>query len=92
MAEVTGFCGDSAILVGVLSISRTPSFCLANKLKALKIDLKKWNEDEFDNVEERYKLWKGLGELDSVEETVPLSDEEKLEKDWLLSDLKSLLF
>ena len=32
---------------------RAPSFVLANKLKALKVDLKRWNMEEFGNVEEK---------------------------------------
>ena len=38
--------------------------------------------------EKKNNLWKGLSELDTIEETRPLSDEEKLEKDWLKSELK----
>jgi hypothetical protein len=31
----------------------TPSFILASKLKALKVDLKRWNEEVFVNVERK---------------------------------------
>ena len=33
----------------------TPSFILAKKLKALKLDLKKWNEEVFENVGFRWR-------------------------------------
>jgi hypothetical protein len=37
----------------------SPSFILASKLKALKVDLKIWNEEVFDNVESHKKfLWR----------------------------------
>jgi hypothetical protein len=35
---------------------RTPNFVLACKLKALKIDLKRWNEEVFGNVERKKKI------------------------------------
>ena len=35
---------------------RAPSFVLANKLKALKVDLKRWNMEEFGNVEEKGRI------------------------------------
>jgi len=50
----------------------SPSFILSQKLKALNIDLKRWNEHEFGNVEVRKNmlieklhrdfLWGALGE------------------------------
>ena len=56
----------------------TPSHILACKLKVLKIDLKNWNEEVFGIVEfKRRQLLKGLNELDTLEETRPLSAEEK---------------
>jgi hypothetical protein len=33
----------------------SPSFKLAHKLKALKLDLKKWNKEIFDNASKRKK-------------------------------------
>jgi hypothetical protein len=33
------------------SFQGSPSFVLARKLKTLKLDLKKWNEEVFGNVE-----------------------------------------
>ena len=48
----------------------TPSFILAKKLAALKLDLKKWNESEFGNVSfKKQDLWSKLNVLDTKEET-----------------------
>ena len=58
------------------------SFVLANKLKMLKNDLKKWNVEVFGNVEEQGKqLWKDLGDLENTEESHGLTAEERLELD-----------
>ena len=52
----------------------TPSFILAKKLATLKLDLKKWNESEFDNVSfKKQDLWSKLNVLDTKEETHRLS-------------------
>ena len=58
----------------------TPSFILAKKLAALKLDLKKWNETEFGNVtfKKQEGLWSKLNVLDAKEETRRLTAEEKL--------------
>uniref|UniRef100_A0A7N2MBQ8 Uncharacterized protein n=1 Tax=Quercus lobata TaxID=97700 RepID=A0A7N2MBQ8_QUELO len=67
------------------------SFWIASKLKALKLDLKKWNEEEFRNVENRmHKLWKDLNDLDLIADCLPLTNEEILEKDWLHTKLEKL--
>nr|XP_023922896.1 uncharacterized protein LOC112034312 [Quercus suber] len=56
------------------------SFVLANKLKLLKNDLKKWNVEVFGNVEERGKqLWNDLSVLETIEDSHGLTEEEKLE-------------
>lgn len=47
-----------------------PSFVLANKLKLLKGDLKKWNVEVFGNVEEWGKqFWKDLSVLETIEDS-----------------------
>jgi len=67
------------------------SFWIASKLKALKLDLKKWNEEEFRNVENRmHKLWKDLNDLDLIADCLPLTNEEILEKDWLHTKLEKV--
>ena len=70
----------------------TPSFVFANKLKALKVDLKKWNETEFGNVNVQKKtLLAGLRDLDVVADTRPLSAEEKGKREQLAIDLEKVI-
>ena len=70
---------------------RTPSFVLANKLKALKVDLKRWNVEEFGNVEEKgKKLWSDLRGLETVEESRILMVEEKLDKERIRGELEKM--
>ena len=70
-----------------------PSFVLAKKLAALKLDLKKWNEVEFGNVTiKKQQLWNKLNDLDVREETQPLTVEEKLEQTNLRTDIEKLTF
>jgi len=69
----------------------SPSFQFASKLKALKLDLKKWNAEEFGNVEDKMnKLWKNLEVLDLLEDSCPLSYDETLEKERLHIDLEKV--
>ena len=59
------------------------------KLKALKGDLKKWNETKFGNVTiKRMKLWNDLNALDSKEERVSLSVNEKLEQERIRMEIE----
>ncbi|KAK4607051.1 hypothetical protein RGQ29_001035 [Quercus rubra] len=52
----------------------TPSFSLANKLKMLKLDLKRWNVEEFGNIGLRVQnLWKNLKVLEVLEEVRALT-------------------
>ena len=68
-----------------------PSFILAKKLAALKLDLKKWNEAEFGNVTiKKQQLWNKLNDLDVREESQPLTTEEKLEQINLRTDIEKL--
>ena len=56
----------------------SPSFVLAQKLKALKEDLKKWNMEEFGDLAFRKKcLLSELMGLDAKEELLGLSIEEE---------------
>jgi len=68
--KVKGFMGlvkqwwDSYLFPG------SPSFVLARKLKALKLDLKKWIEEVFGNVERnKRKLIEDLQAFDVIEES-----------------------
>jgi hypothetical protein len=56
----------------------SPSFVLANKLKALKWEIKRWNLEEFGDVREKNKAWcEELKELDRTEEVRHLTEAEK---------------
>ena len=60
-------------------------------MKALKLDLKKWNAEEFGKVEDKMnKLWKNLEVLDLLEDSRPLSNNETLEKEQLHIDLEKV--
>lgn len=66
-----------------------PSFVLANKLKLLKGDLKKWNVEVFGNVEEWGKqFWKDLSVLETIEDSRGLTEEEKLELERIRGELE----
>jgi hypothetical protein len=63
----------------------SPSFIFARKIKALKMDLKKWNEEVFGNIDcNKNKLLYDLRELDGIEEVRAL-DSEELAKKWQVS-------
>ena len=67
----------------------TPSFSLANKLKMLKLDLKRWNVEEFGNIGLRVQnLWKDFNELEVIEDDRVPSVEESREKDRIRGELK----
>jgi hypothetical protein len=56
VAEVRGLCGLGENMVeGSYSFQGSPSFVLAYKLRILKMDLKKWNEEIFGNVRKQKK-------------------------------------
>ena len=60
----------------------TPSFSLANKLKMLKLDLKRWNVEEFGDIGLRVQnLWKDFNELEVIGDDHVLTVEESREKD-----------
>lgn len=63
------------------NFQRSPSYRIANKLRALKVDLVICKK-------KKKRLWLSLSDLDSLEETRPLSDVENLEKERLTSELE----
>jgi hypothetical protein len=68
----------------------SPSFIFSQKLKALKNDLKRWNEQEFGNVEIRKKMhMEELSALDRLEEQRGLTPEEKVRKCVVIRDLEN---
>ena len=53
---------------------------MANKLKLLKNDVKRWNVEVFGHIEDRIKkLWKDLSVLENIEDSRGLLAEEKVE-------------
>jgi hypothetical protein len=70
------------------------SFISACKLKALKIDLKKWNEEVFGNVVKRKKvLMDELRDLDVIVEERSFFDVERLGKAEIIGDFeKTILY
>ena len=61
------------------SFEGSPSFILAQKLKALKADLKRWNREEFGDLafRKKNKLTELMG-LDAREQLVGLSNEDQI--------------
>lgn len=65
------------------------SFILACKLKALKADLRKWNEEVFDNVERKRKiLLEELHVFDIIEEERAFGIEVRLKKAKVVNELE----
>jgi hypothetical protein len=74
------------------SFQGSPSFVLAKKLKALKVDLKSWNEKVFGNVESlKLARLEELRVLDRIEEERGLDLEELLRKRSIVSDLERII-
>jgi hypothetical protein len=68
----------------------SPTFILARKLKALKVDLRRWNEEVFGNVGRKKKiLLEELRVLEIFEEEGALGDKERLKKAKVLSEIES---
>jgi endonuclease/exonuclease/phosphatase family metal-dependent hydrolase len=67
----------------------TPGYIMACKLKALKVDLKKWNEEVFGNVGVKInKLMSELVELDALADLRPLTEVEIQKKVGIVADLE----
>jgi hypothetical protein len=72
--------------------SGTLNFILAHKLKALKSDLKKWNEEVFGNVgQHKHNLMRELNEFDLLAEGRQLTAEERLGRTKLATDLEKAI-
>lgn len=59
-------------------------------MRALKLDLKKWNNEELGNVEIKRKQF-AFDELDDTKESRHLNDDEKLEKYHIYIDLEKTI-
>ena len=67
----------------------TLSYTLANKLKSLKLDLKRWNVKEYGNVGFRVQnLWKDFNVLEVIEDDCVLIVEESMEKERICGELE----
>jgi hypothetical protein len=74
-------------------VEGNPSYVMARKLKALKVDLKKWNVEVFRDTEKRKKeLEEELGELDRIVENRKLTVEEIIKRDECSHNLERTLF
>jgi hypothetical protein len=72
------------------SFQGSPSFIFSQKLKTLKINLKRWNDQEFGNVEFCKKMhMEDLCALDKLEEQRGLTPEEKARKCGVIRDLEN---
>ena len=74
------------------SFHGSPSHILVQKLKALKLDLRRWNAETFDDVNlPKNHLLVSIQNLDEMEEVRHLLSGEKLTKDQLTNELEKVL-
>jgi hypothetical protein len=77
---------------GSYQFQGSPSFIFACKIKTLKMDLKKWNEEVFGNIEcNKSKLPNDLRELDTIEEDWALDSAELAKKGEVSKELEACL-
>jgi len=70
-----------------------PSYVLANKLKALKVHLKKWNNEVFGDMGKKKELLEGIRDLDCIDEGWGLVEEEQMRKTYMTKELeKTIIF
>ena len=70
----------------------SPNFVLACKLRALKQDVKIWNEEEFGNIDGRKNsLLSSVKSLDELEDARPLSDAELVRRDQKRAELERII-
>jgi hypothetical protein len=87
--KVDGFVGLVKHWWDSYSFQGTPSYVLACKLKALKQDLKKGNEEVFGNVERnKRKHFEELYAFDAIEGSRALVEEELLKKTEIVSEIE----
>ena len=69
-----------------------PRFVFACKIKALNMDLKKWNDEVFGNIDSnKSKLLNDLRKFDAIEESRALGSEEIAKKGEVSRELKACL-
>jgi hypothetical protein len=87
--KADGFVDKVRLWWSSYSFQGSPSFIFAQKLKALKADLKRWNEQVFGNVEFCKKaLLEELNALDCLEEERGLAPHEKVRKSVVIGELE----
>jgi hypothetical protein len=80
-STIAPFCWIYLCPLSDIFIFISPSFIFAQKLKASKADLKRWNEQEFGKVEVLKQAWmEELSDLDRLDEEHGLAPEEKVRK------------
>jgi hypothetical protein len=87
--KAEGFVGKVKHWWDSYSFQGTPSFAFACKLKALKKDLKIWNEEVFGKVERnKRKLFEELQAFDAIEESRALVEEELQKKTEIVIEIE----
>jgi exonuclease III len=70
----------------------SPSYILVQKLKSLKVDLRRWNKETFGDVNVRkHDLQAQIQDFDFLEETRPLTVEEGVAKGHLKAEFENVL-
>lgn len=91
MAECRRFCRHGEIMVGFVLVSQFPCFIFANKVKQLKIDLKRSNKEVLKNVEENKRfLMEEIPSLDYLEEDRSLIEEKRVSRAKAKADLENV--
>lgn len=87
--QLEGFVEQVKTWCGSYNYSGSPSYVLAQKLKALKLELKKWNEEVFGNVGKLKKeMVEGFCELDMIAEERSLTEDERLKNEDISRELE----
>ena len=90
--EIVGFVENVQAWGDQYTFSRTPSSVLANKMKVLKEDLKRWNRMEFGNVGvNKKKLLDKLARLDEKEGVHGLMHEERRQREEMKVEVECLV-
>jgi hypothetical protein len=89
--QAEGFVEQVKMWWGSYIYEDTSSHVLAQKLKSLKVDLKKWNE-VFGSVGMQNEMEKGLCELDMIVEGTPLIEDENIKREEYSRSLEKSIY
>ena len=90
--KVDGFVGRVKGWWDSYTFNGSPSFILVQKLKALKLDIQRWNREEFGDINHRKdELMGSIQELDREEDYRPLSTEERSSRTQAKCEVEKLL-